>query len=892
MVVISPPEQEIDGKYYTWNYAKRAYEYDAFLTASKTKSKPKKNIGKVALGIATLKPETLVGLIEAIEGKGSDRLYRSVEDMSDEEIALSLGFILAFSLAPAVGSRLAGKSPSLKEIKGSPQFKKTFPKVGNELDEAILTQKYIYDSSSRQTRLKMAEQATEYNQARLREEQRIAGEKGDMAEFNRIQEEINKDIGSDVKAELREIERERAVRVKERENANREDVITSLQEETGNNLTDEEWGDLYAMRFQKNPTKEEFYNFKKTELEKQSLSGESPQSVVDAWYERYGTNEAGVDVDLQELGRRVMADLDPDGNGEITMPQPMYFYRNYSGMEREAIIDAIKEKSIWENWKNNYKKGVAGTAVTAVGVKELVETPTDEVELSKENEDEDEEMDLVEDIDDAIEEELDEIEKEIDDVMGKPEESISKSDATGTFDLEVESINYNDLLDRTLDLSTKVYNKEFINVGDDFFLINDYSIPVLFHKIQDTLYVAFRGTDSLENLMTDLTLQGKSFSDEDNLLITYPLAKRILRPDILTMKFHAGFLKALFTEESSAIPYMNIGKEPLYLGVRNIIKKYREVAKIVFTGHSLGGAIATMFGFFYKNEVKDMAVKHKIKIQVVSYGSPRFVKAQDAKRFNQHLPDNIRVFNKNDVVTFIPLFKGWEGRPLPYIEGFLHTGKPLCLDALFISNSINQFATQILKSEEPLKIALRDLPTNISSLLIKYSLSEKYLGLMLSCVFENLRKREVKEKYSLENIYGSQAVNQVKIREALGIADKVKCLDGLGVEDILDAFDFGEDETQVNFGLSTLYGFIMGTNKICREAHKLKAYRENLDKELRKEVEEKRDILQGKQSRPKSTLEEINETLIEEEIKKKIINKSLNVIGFCELREGGLIVEI
>ena len=50
------------------------------------------------------------------------------------------------------------------------------------------------------------------------------------------------------------------------------------------------------MRFQKNPTGRELFDFKKAELEREIETGESPESVIDAWYTRYGTNEEGVKI--------------------------------------------------------------------------------------------------------------------------------------------------------------------------------------------------------------------------------------------------------------------------------------------------------------------------------------------------------------------------------------------------------------------------------------------------------------------------------------------------------------------------------------------------------------------------------------------------------------------
>ena len=202
------PPQEIDGIWYSWNFRNRRYEVDPYLTSSRNNKQVDRNLFKAITGIATLNPEALVGLGEGITGGGFDNLFKATSKMSDEEVALGISSVIAFMLAPSVGSRMArsGKAPTLKEIKESPEFKKAFPKNDVNIDSAILTQKYIYESASPETRLRMDIQANEYRNTKLREEQRIAGEKGDMSEFSRIQKEINESVGDEALKELRELE--------------------------------------------------------------------------------------------------------------------------------------------------------------------------------------------------------------------------------------------------------------------------------------------------------------------------------------------------------------------------------------------------------------------------------------------------------------------------------------------------------------------------------------------------------------------------------------------------------------------------------------------------------------------------------------------------------------
>ena len=126
---IGPPEIENDGIFYTWNYGKRAYEADPYLTQVNNNKKIDKNFGKAFLGLATLQPNAIKGLIEGLKGEGYDNLFKSTSQMSDSEIALGIGFLLAFSAAPSVGSRLhlQEKYPVLRKLKIARNIRKYSP---------------------------------------------------------------------------------------------------------------------------------------------------------------------------------------------------------------------------------------------------------------------------------------------------------------------------------------------------------------------------------------------------------------------------------------------------------------------------------------------------------------------------------------------------------------------------------------------------------------------------------------------------------------------------------------------------------------------------------------------------------------------------------------------
>jgi len=910
------PPQEIDGIWYSWNLRNRRYEVDSYLTSQRNNKEVDRNLFKAITGIATLNPEALVGLGEGITGQGFDNLFKATSKMTDEEVALGISSIIAFMVAPSVGSRMAkGKSPTIKDIKDSPQFKKAFPNNDVNIDSAILTQKYIYDSSSPETRLRMEIQANEYRNTKLREEQRIAGEKGDMEEYSRIQAEINDSVNSEALNKLREIEAEKGERRKERENASKEEVISSLQEETGNNLTDEEWGDLYAMRFQKNPTREEFYDFKRTELEKEAESGQSPQSVVDAWYERYGTNEEGIDRDLQELGRRVMANLDTDGNGEINDFTPMDIYNSYSGAEREAIIDAFNEKSIWENWKNDYKRTLAGGAVAVGGSVAIAETGEKPEEISIEEQpeallrEEDEgEMEL----DEAVRDEkfiTGEVEIDAGGEVVPPapapapvpvlspderdeQEKLQVELEEEFFRQDKEFKNIDELLRLTYRASADAYETSIFS-SDNLYLVDGYGVPVLFQRINNKLIVALRGTDSIENLVSDLYTTNP-FTIGENKLDFYPFFRSRIN-EKSDIQFHAGFIKAMVeppSERNRLRGKLESDYTPLYAMIRENIDNFvGEVTDLVFTGHSLGGALAGLCYYLYQNDTYNVEEKITNSVRCVTYGSPRFVIKGGEDYYNEICPNLIRVWNEMDIITYIPLNRGVSN--INILSGFIHVGKSLCLDSPFSRSDPNQLIVNILQTENPMLRGMKGMTIEEGVDACNIVSGKEYQSNIFKGVLEQMGK-------GVEVIAPEEVIldMETKTLEELETGETVEeVYKGIGLEEMLKQAQVGEDERQRNFYYGSIFGFVMGTNAVSSKAHRLTTYKENIDTLIDLEINSKVDILEDAEARQKTEQNIVKEVVsleIKEDIEQKIegMSRIVPILGIIDDYNGMEIISV
>jgi hypothetical protein len=77
---------------------------------------------------------------------------------------------------------------------------------------------------------------------------------------------------------------------------------------------------------------------------------------------------------------------------------------------------------------------------------------------------------------------------------------------------------------------------------------------------------------------------------------------------------------------------------------------------IVFTGHSLGGALATLAALDVSR--REWLETYKPRLKMYNFGSPRVGNGEFAADFNRHVPDAWRVVNADDAVATIPRLMG------------------------------------------------------------------------------------------------------------------------------------------------------------------------------------------------------------------------------------------
>ena len=146
----------------------------------------------------------------------------------------------------------------------------------------------------------------------------------------------------------------------------------------------------------------------------------------------------------------------------------------------------------------------------------------------------------------------------------------------------------------------------------------DIQIGITINHEQKHFSIVFRGSESIKDWYYDLQIYKHNYKDK--------------------IWIHSGFYNQLHTDN---IHLCLIAK------VKSILKEHPNY-KIYVTGHSLGGALATLFGYILAHEFEDL-------ITVVSFASPRIGNYHWKKSFEDK-PNlvHFRVSNNRDLITATP----------------------------------------------------------------------------------------------------------------------------------------------------------------------------------------------------------------------------------------------
>ena len=453
----------------------------------------------------------------------------------------------------------------------------------------------------------------------------------------------------------------------------------------------------------------------------------------------------------------------------------------------------------------------------------------------------------------------------------------------------ITSKNIDELFLRVLDLCEDSYEKETRYETDKYFI--DGTFPVLLNRQGDTIYVIFRGTNrdfstwngslnSISNIISDLATWDGTGRDQ-NIKYSTLVAQALLSESDRDMGGHGGFIKELATY------YKSIADEiQLYDGVCN---------HVVLGGHSAGGALATLFYYVYAN---DRNLKSKIDVEYcITYGSPRTIinKHEYITKFNNSCPSYYRVFNVNDVVSYVPFNKG-SFFETDIASGFTHVGLPMCLDSNIDDNSLNALILQVVKGNTNkftdifLNYSLDEIRENK---LIEFITSDKYLSFLSDAMFQCYSNIGVRENVSDEMLllYARELMsNSVKL---LDYGLKCDLLEPLTLSDMMKANNIGENEAQENVTIASFGGTLLGFNKMSVKSHLFPDYRDNLNIRVNREVLDKTPFLQDftyESSLPKEVSPQSVEIDLMESIQKDIDSGKILGITTSDFEPGNLFI--
>ncbi len=397
--------------------------------------------------------------------------------------------------------------------------------------------------------------------------------------------------------------------------------------------------------------------------------------------------------------------------------------------------------------------------------------------------------------------------------------------------------NIDELFSITIKACTDVYDNK-IGEERNYYYFGNFDVPVLFFVSQKILYIAFRGTDSVSNVITDLQASEVSFlknNTNSNYLNRHSPFKEILDPIASNIEFFLGVILEL--------------KQSYRFIIDRIKDIDHSINSIVVTGHSLGGAMAELFTYVYNNSNEDKYDKIPIK-HTVTYGQPRilFDKPEYIKLFNDSVISFHRVWNTLDPVPYLPFKKKILIDKLTFSNmgsGFTHVGNSFDLAGNIVNNDVNLLLYEILKgNKEKIEMLLQNKDLLTNSKLLKFMLSDKYLKLQLYTFYECLDKVEVKEEITQDQLTYLTRELQKDTSKLLSYAEKCDLVKPWGIAEILKNNPIGDDIDEENFTIECIAGCSIASNKLTRKAHKLEYYHELLDKLIERQIDEKKPIFE------------------------------------------------
>ena len=194
----------------------------------------------------------------------------------------------------------------------------------------------------------------------------------------------------------------------------------------------------------------------------------------------------------------------------------------------------------------------------------------------------------------------------------------------------------------------------------------DTQLAILYWPEKKLAFIVFRGSEAkLRDWSTNFGFGKISFGGETDPDTDSSAAEVHQR---VQEEFEP--IKDPYTDQETPIR-MHQGFTRAYLSVRDRIHtavKDKDLTTVIVTGHSLGGALATLCGLDLEYNFSE-----KFSVTVYTYGSPRVGNRDFVLAYNRRVPNTFRFYYGRDIVTRVPRL--W--------MGYRHVSKALGLGSWF-----------------------------------------------------------------------------------------------------------------------------------------------------------------------------------------------------------------
>lgn len=151
------------------------------------------------------------------------------------------------------------------------------------------------------------------------------------------------------------------------------------------------------------------------------------------------------------------------------------------------------------------------------------------------------------------------------------------------------------------------------------FICNPAKDVQFYHgKIDNTLIISFRGTDSFKDILININVDRELLNLDE-----VPYTRKGL--------VHQGFQESYRTVHDQ---------------IQDIISNHD--GPTIFVGHSLGGAMSSI------GALTSCLINPYLEVKCVTFGSPRVFNSTLAQTFNSSVDNSVRVVNSDDPIPMLP----------------------------------------------------------------------------------------------------------------------------------------------------------------------------------------------------------------------------------------------